>query len=156
MSSKNEKHVRNICENRKARHDYHILETFEAGIVLLGSEVKASRDGKANLNDSFITDENGEMYLLNCHISEYKGANRFNHEPKRKRKLLMKHKEINRLIGKIKQKGLTMVPLKMYFNSRNFIKVEVALVQGKANYDKREAIKERDWNREKQRILKNK
>lgn len=150
------KPTRVVCDNRKARFDYSIQDTFEAGICLLGSEVKSIRDGKANLNDAFVIEEGGELYLHHAHIAEYKGANQFNHEPRRKRKLLLKRKEINKLNGKMKIKGMTVVPLKLYFNSRNFIKVEIALAQGKANYDKRQTIKEREWNREKQRILKTK
>ncbi|MBN8827380.1 MAG: SsrA-binding protein SmpB [Sphingobacteriia bacterium] len=147
---------RQLAQNRKARFEYHILETMEAGISLLGSEIKSARAGKININDSYALEKHGEIYLVNSHIAEYKGANRFNHEPTRMRKLLLHRKEVNKLMGKIKIKGYSLVPLSAYINSRNFLKIELALVQGKQMHDKRQTIKEREWNRDKQRILKNK
>ncbi len=142
-----------VTVNRKARHEYHILESFEAGIALTGTEVKSLRAGKANLQDSFARVENSELILYNMHISPYEQGNRFNHEPKRPRKLLMHKHEIMRLLGKTQEKGLTLVPLKVYF-TRGRAKVELALAKGKKVHDKREAIKERDAKREIQRAMK--
>lgn len=143
-----------VITNRKARHDYHIIETMEAGIALQGSEVKSLRAGKANLRDSFARVENGEVVLYNAHISHYDKASHFNHEPRRPRKLLLHKREINRLAGSVKEKGYTLVPLKIYFNSRGLAKVELALAKGKRLYDKREAIARRDAQREMARVLK--
>jgi len=143
-----------ITYNKKVSFEYFIEEKFEAGIVLLGSEVKSLRQGKISIGDSFVDERKGELYLVNCHISEYKGANRFNHDPLRARKLLLHKKEINKLIGKLHQKGKTLVPVSFYFNRKNIVKLEIALVSGKKLYDKREAIKEREWKRDKQRMLK--
>lgn len=137
--------------NRKAHFNYTIEEEIEAGIVLLGSEVKSIREGKANISESYITENNGEILLINTHISEYKGANRFNHEPKRPRKLLLKNKEIQKLIGKIHTKGFSAFPLKIYFNKKGFAKVLIGIGRGKKLYDKRETIKKREENRRIQR-----
>ena len=137
--------------NRKAHFNYTIEEEIEAGIMLLGSEVKSIREGKANISESYVTENNGEIFLLNAHISEYKGANRFNHEPKRPRKLLLKNKEIQKLIGKIGTKGFSAFPLKIYFNKKGFAKVLIGIGRGKKLYDKRETIKKRDENRRVQR-----
>lgn len=145
-----------VADNRRARHDFFIEETFEAGIVLSGSEVKSLRAGRANLNDSYADASNGEIFLLNCHIAEYKGANRFNHEPKRPRKLLLHKNQIKRLFGKVNTKGLTLIPLSMYFNNKNMVKVELGLAKGKKLHDKRDSEKQRDWDREKQRMLRDK
>lgn len=145
-----------VAQNRKARHDYFIEETLEAGIVLQGSEVKSLREGKANIIDAHALEAGGEMLLLNAYIPEYKGANRFNHEPRRPRKLLLHRKQINKLIGKVKISGMTLVALSIYFNEHNKAKVELALVKGKKAYDKRESEKERDWEREKGRLLRDK
>lgn len=142
-----------VTVNRKARHEYHILESYEAGIALKGTEVKSLRAGKANLQDSFARIENSELILYNMHIAQYEQGNRFNHEPKRPRKLLMHKREIMRLLGKTQEKGLTLVPLKVYFNNGR-AKVELALVKGKKVYDKREAIKARDARREMDRAMK--
>ncbi|MBP8626663.1 MAG: SsrA-binding protein SmpB [Syntrophorhabdales bacterium] len=136
-----------ICTNRKAYHDYHIEDKFEAGIVLSGTEVKSLREGRANLKDSFARIKNGEIFLVNVHISPYSCGNIYNHEPKRDRKLLLHRKEINRLTGKISERGYTVVPLSMYFNKQNRAKVELALVKGKTLYDKRESIKRKDEKR---------
>ncbi|BDQ02100.1 MAG: SsrA-binding protein [Ignavibacterium sp.] len=144
---------KNITVNRKARHDYHILQTFEAGIVLVGTEVKALREGKANLVDSYATIKNGEVWLVSAHISEYKQGNINNHNPTRDRKLLLNKSEIRKLIGKTKEKGLTLIPLRMYFKNGR-VKVELALAKGKKSYDKRETIAKRDFQREQERRIK--
>jgi len=144
-----------ITENRKARHDYFIEETYEAGIALKGTEVKSLRAGKVNLKDSYAQVENGEMYIFNMHISPYEQGNRFNVDPVRPRKLLLHKSEINRLYGKVKQQGLTLVPLKLYFK-RGRVKVELALARGKKLYDKREAMAERDARRDVERAMRGK
>lgn len=142
-----------VTENRKARHDYIIEETFEAGIELKGTEVKSMRAGRANLKDSFAIVENGELYLYGMHISPYEQGNIFNVEPLRTRKLLMHKKEIHRLLGKIKEQGFTLVPLKAYFKGDK-IKIELALAKGKKLYDKREAAAEKSAKREIDRAMK--
>jgi SsrA-binding protein len=142
-----------ICTNRKAYHDYHIEETFEVGLVLLGTEVKSLRDGKANLKDSYGKIKDGELFLVNAHISPYVAGNIWNHEPKRDRKMLMHKREIHKLLGKVKEKGFTLVPLSIYFSQRNKAKVELGLAKGKATYDKREAIKRKDERRINEREL---
>ena len=142
-----------ICVNRQARYNYFIDETYEAGLVLLGSEVKSLRDGKANLKDSYARVQKGEAFLINAHVSPYPGANRFNHEPTRARKLLLHAREIERLTGKTKEKGLTLIPLKMYFKNGR-AKVELGLARGKKLYDKRETLKRKDAEREVERTLK--
>ena len=139
--------ARVLCSNRKARYDYHIEETYETGIALTGTEVKSVRAGRANLRDSYAALKGGEMYLLNCHISPYEGGNRFNHDPLRPRKLLLHKSEIQRLVGKVREKGLTLVPLSLYAKGRR-VKVELALVRGKRLYDKRETIKRKTAERE--------
>lgn len=142
------------CQNRKAYHDYAIEETIEAGIQLLGTEVKSLRAGKANLNDSYVIIKDSEAFLFNCHISPYTHGNIMNHEPMRTRKLLLHKKELERLIGKIRQKGFTLIPLKIYFKG-SYAKVEVGLAKGKKTYEKREAIKEREAKRTIERVMKN-
>ena len=144
---------KNITVNRKARHEYSILQTYEAGIVLHGTEVKSLREGKANLVDSYAAVEAGEVWLHHTHISEYKQGSINNHEPTRTRKLLLNKSEIRRLIGKVKEKGLTLIPLRLYFKNGK-VKVELALVKGKKVYDKREAIAKRDLQREQERRIK--
>jgi SsrA-binding protein len=141
--------------NRKARFEYEILQEYEAGIVLLGSEVKSIRQGKINFQDAFATQKHEEIWLHNMNISEYSGANRFNHEPKRPRKLLLHKREIRKLIGLLQTQGITLVPLKLYFNDDGRIKLSVGVAKGKKTHDKRETEKQRDWNREKSRLLKN-
>ncbi|MDD5242552.1 MAG: SsrA-binding protein SmpB [Syntrophorhabdaceae bacterium] len=136
-----------ICANKKAYHDYHIEEKFEAGIVLTGTEVKALREGKANLKDSYARVKDGEVFLVNAHISPYSCGNIYNHDPKRTRKLLMHGREIDRLVGKVKERGFTLVPLSLYFNKRNMAKMEIALAKGKTLYDKRESIRKKDEKR---------
>ena len=137
-----------VARNKRARHDYHILETWEAGLVLTGSEVKSLRQGKANLSDAFAVVQGGELFLLNLHIPTYEQANRFNHEPTRTRKLLLHRQEIRRLIGGIERKGLTLVPLDLYFNKRGIAKVTLALAQGKKQHDKREDERRREDERD--------
>ena len=143
---------RDIAVNRRARHEYHIEETVEAGVALMGSEVKALREGKANLRDSFGRIENGEVWLSNAHISPYGPASQFGHEPMRARKLLLHRSEIERLHGKVKEKGFTLVPLRLYFRNGR-AKVELALVRGKKQHDKREAIRDREQRREIDRAM---
>jgi SsrA-binding protein len=137
----------NISENRKAFHDYHLVETFEAGVVLLGTEVKAIREGRVNLRDSFARVENGEIYLCNVNISPYSHRGYANHEPLRQRKLLLHRSEIRKLVGKTVEKGMTLVPLRMYFKNGR-VKVAISVAKGKKEYDKREAIKRRETERE--------
>jgi SsrA-binding protein len=136
-----------ISSNRKAYHNFSIEDKYEVGIVLSGTEVKALREGKANLNDAFAKIRNAELYLVNAHISPYSCGNIFNHEPKRDRKLLMHKYELNKIYGKIKERGYTLVPLSMYFNDRNKVKVEIGLARGKTNIDKRHDIKAKDEKR---------
>lgn len=144
---------KNVCVNRKARHDFFIEETYEAGLVLRGSEVKSLRDGKANLKDSYARILKGEPFLLNAHISPYPAANQFNHEPDRTRKLLLHKKEIRRLAGKVKERGLTLIPLRLYFKDGK-AKVELGLARGKKLYDKRETLRRKVAEREVERSLK--
>ncbi|TEB13843.1 SsrA-binding protein [Pelotomaculum sp. FP] len=145
--------VKNVTENRKARHEYHIMETFEAGIALFGTEVKSLRAGKANLQDSFARVENAELMLYNMHISPYEQGNQFNHEPKRTRRLLMHKYEIMRLLGRTREKGLALIPLKVYFKN-GLAKVELALAKGKKLYDRRDDIAAKDAKREMDRAMK--
>jgi SsrA-binding protein len=144
---------RSIATNKKAYHDYFVDETFETGIELTGTEVKSLRQNKAALRDSFATVKNGEVWLHGVHISPYSHGNRANVEPNRKRKLLLHKKEIRYLIGKTKEKGYTLVPLKLYFSERNMVKVELGLARGKKNYDKRDSIAKKDQERDVARAL---
>ena len=141
-----------ICLNRKASFNYFFLETLEAGISLKGSEVKSLRDGKGSIADSFAIDHNGELFLINSHIPLYRQSSYNNHNPKEDRKLLLKKKEINKLIGRINQDGLTIIPIRLYF-VKGKVKVEIAVAKGKKLYDKRQVKKTKDWNREKARIF---
>jgi SsrA-binding protein len=143
-----------IVVNRKARHDYQIVETIEAGIALLGNEVKSLREGRANLRDSYAVVENGEVILKGLHISPYSHATYDKQDPRRDRKLLLNKREIKRLFGKTQEKGLTLIALKMYFNDRGKAKVELALAKGKRQYDKRQDMAERDAKREVERAMK--
>jgi len=148
-----------IAKNRKAYFEYQIMEEFDAGIVLQGSEVKSLRAHSCNITDSYAdiryaANGNPEVYLLNLNINEYKNAGKRNHQPRRVRKLLMHKKEIRKLIGKLEQKGFTLIPLIIYFNHRGLVKIKLALGKGKNQRDKRETIKKRDWNRQKSRELK--
>lgn len=143
-----------ICQNRKAYHDYHIEETVEAGISLLGTEVKSLREGRSNLKDSYVLMKGGEAFLLNCHISPYSHGNIMNHDPLRTRKLLLHRKQISSLAGTATSKGYTLIALKLYFKD-SFVKVEIGLAKGKRLYEKREAIKEREAKREIEKTMKN-
>lgn len=151
MAKKQEESL--ITDNRKARHDFHIHETYEAGIVLTGTEVKSIRQGKVNLKDSFCRIDNGELFLLNMHISPYEEGNRFNHEPLRNRKLLMHKQEIHKLLGMVKEKGYSLIPLNLHF-SRGNIKATIGLVTGKKLYDKRQDQASKDAKRDIERRLK--
>jgi SsrA-binding protein len=144
-----------VAQNRKARHEYHVLDTWETGIVLQGTEVKSLREGKANLADAFATMSGGELWLYNLHISPYEQGNRFNHDPLRPRKLLMHRAELRKLVGQVEQKGLTLVPLDVHF-SNGIAKVNLALVRGKKLHDKRDALKERAEKRDMERGFKDK
>lgn len=152
--SQNKKSVDNIaCQNRKASFNYFFEETYEAGIELLGPEVKSLRSGKANISKSYAIDQDGEIFLNNSFIPTYNQSSYNNHEPRRLRKLLLKKKEINKLIGKVNRDGYSIVPLKIYFNNKGIAKILIALAKGKKNHDKRETKKNRDWNREKARVF---
>ncbi len=142
-----------VAENRKARRNYEIEETFEAGLALQGSEVKSLREGKANIAEAYAAEEDGELWLINGYIAEYPQAGRFNHEPRRKRKLLLHKREIEKLTGAIERQGMTLVPLRLYFNARGIAKLELALARGKKLHDKRQAEKARDWARQKARLM---
>jgi len=146
--------MRVIATNKKAYFNYEILERLEAGISLMGSEVKSIREGRISLKESHAEIKGGEVYLLNCHISPYEAANRFNHEPLRERKLLLHRQEIKRLTGKTREKGLTLVPTKILINDKGKVKVEISLARGKKAYQKREVIRERDREREMRSELK--
>ena len=145
-----------IAKNRRALFEYSIEEHFEAGIVLKGSELKSIRAGNVSIADSHAAETAGEVYLYNCHIAEYDKASHFNHDTKRPRKLLLRTKEIKKIIGKIKLKGYTLVALGLYFNQKNRVKIDLGLAKGKKQHDKRQAIKDRDWNREQDRIIRDK
>jgi len=157
MAAKNDKPAqRAAAVNRRARFNYEIGQTFEAGIALTGTEVKSLRDGKSSIADAFAGEKDGELWLYNAYIPEYLQANRFNHKPRRARKLLLHRREMNRLIGAVQREGMTVVPTKIYFNDRGRAKVEIALARGKKLHDKRETTKRRDWDREKHRLLRDK
>ena len=145
-----------VAENRKARFNYEISETFEAGLALQGTEVKSLRQGKANIGDAYAGPSGDELFLFNVHIPEYLEANRFNHETRRPRKLLLHRREINRLIGATQREGMTIVPLRLYFNPKGIAKVELGLARGKKLHDKRETEKKRDWERERGRLMREK
>lgn len=144
---------RTIAENRKARRDYAIGDTFEAGLVLTGTEVKSLRQGRADIAEAYASEQGGEMILVNSHIPEYSGGNQFNHEPRRQRKLLLHRREMEKLKGATQRQGFTIVPLKLYFNQRGYAKVLLGLGKGKREIDKRQDVKTRDWNRQKSRLL---
>src|SRR6201997_308598 len=153
QTSEREKAKTSIAENRKAFHDFHILETFEAGVVLLGTEVKAIREGRVTLRDSFARVEDGEVFLYNVNVSPYSHRGYADHEPLRRRKLLLHRDEIRKLIGKTVEKGMTLVPLRMYFKNGR-VKIAGSLAKGKKEYDKRETIKRRDADRETRAAIK--
>ena len=156
MAAKAESKQRVIAHNRKARFNYEIGEVIEAGIALMGSEVKSLRMGKANIAESYAATRDGELWLLNANITEYKQAGRFNHAPKRVRKLLLHRSQIHKLMGAVEREGMTLVPLKLYFNEKGRAKIELGLARGKKLHDKRETEKQRDWDREKGRLLREK
>ena len=142
-----------VAQNRRARHDYSIEEHVEAGMVLTGSEVKSLRAGKASIGEAYAGEKNGELYLINAHIAEYGPANRFGHDPKRARKLLVHRRQLGRLLGQVRREGYTLVPLAIYFNDRGLAKLDLGLARGKRKEDRREDIKRRDWERQKARLL---
>ena len=154
--AKDERPIKVVADNRKARFNYEIGETFEAGVALTGTEVKSLRAGKATIGESYADTRGGELWLLNSNIPEYLQANRFNHAPKRPRKLLLHRRQINKLIGAVEREGMTLVPLKLYFNERGRAKVQLALARGKKMHDKRETEKKRTWNRERARLMRDK
>jgi SsrA-binding protein len=142
-----------VAQNRKARFNYFIEETFEAGLQLTGTEVKSLRGGRSTIAESYVTEQGGEAWLVNANIPMYASGNRFNHEPKRARKLLLHKAQISKLIGAIQREGRTVVPLQVYFNERGRAKIEIALAKGKQAHDKRQTIKDRDWQRQRSRLL---
>jgi SsrA-binding protein len=142
-----------VAENRRARFDYFVEDRYEAGIALTGTEVKALRQGEGSIAESYATADGEEIWMINSHIPEYSHGNRQNHEPRRPRKLLLKSREISKLLGAVQRQGLTLVPLSIYFNGNGRAKVEIALARGKKVHDKRDTVKERDWKREQQRLL---
>jgi SsrA-binding protein len=157
MAQKSDKAAPKVAAaNRRARFNYEIGQTFEAGIVLAGTEVKSLRAGQSNIADSYASEKGGEMWLYNAYIPEYLQANRFNHETRRPRKLLLHKREIGRLANAVQREGMTVVPLRIYFNDQGRAKVELALARGKKLHDKRETSKKRDWDREKSRLLRDK
>ncbi len=145
-----------IAENRRARFDYFIEETIEAGLILTGTEVKSLREGRANIAESYASAENDEIVLINADIPPYGQANRFNHEPRRPRKLLLHRKQLDKLTGAVQREGRTLIPLRLYFNEKGRAKLELALAKGKKLHDKREATAERDWQRDKARLMREK
>ena len=142
-----------VAENRKARFNYFIEDTIEAGLALTGTEVKSLRLGRADIGEAYAVGRDNEMFLVNAHITEYSGGNRFNHAPKRERKLLLHKREIDRLNGAVNRSGYTVVPLKLYFNERGYAKILLGVARGKRQHDKRQTIKERDWKRERGRLV---
>jgi SsrA-binding protein len=156
MAAKPERRFKVVADNRRARFNYEIGETFEAGIVLTGSEVKSLRAGKATIGESYADSREGEIWLINSNIPEYTQAGRFNHLPKRPRKLLLHQRQINKLAGAVEREGMTVVPLKLYFNDKGRAKIEIALARGKKLHDKRETLKKRSWDRERGRLLRQK
>ena len=153
MAKAAQKRGRIVAQNRRARHDYRIEDTLEAGLVLVGSEVKSLRAGRGSLADSYAAEKDGELYLFNAHIPAYAAANRFNHETRRARKLLVHRRQLDRLLGAVQRDGVTLIPLAVYFNDRGIAKVELGVARGKRQYDKRETEKRRDWQRQKQRLM---
>ena len=153
MAKKTEPGRKIVAENRKARYSFAIGESFEAGIMLVGTEVKSLRQAKATIGESYVSPEGGEIWLINSNIPEYLKANRFNHEPTRRRKLLLHKRQMEKLVGAVQREGMTIVPLRLYFNEKGRAKIEIALAKGKQNHDKRESEKARDWAREKGRLM---
>ena len=155
MTAKSSAQVRGTVVNRRAWHKYQIQETVEAGLVLLGTEVKSLRAGHGSISEAYAAEQDGELWLRSAHIPEYGPAHRSNHEPTRPRKLLLRQREVHRLLGAVQREGMTLVPLKVYFNERGRAKISVGLARGKKLYDKRQDIKARDWERSRARLLKN-
>lgn len=143
-----------IALNRRAHFEYTLEDATEAGLVLTGTEVKSLRAGRATIEDAYATHQNGEIWLINSYIAEYAQGNRANHEPKRPRKLLLQDRQVRKMIGLLKVRGTTLIPLKLYFNARGFAKIEIAVARGKKQYEKRETIKAREWKRDQARLLK--
>ncbi len=156
MARADAKTVRVVAQNRKARHNYTIEESTEAGLVLTGSEVKSLREGRANIAESYARPVDGEIFLVNAHIPEYRQAGQDNHEPRRPRKLLLRRRQIRRLLDSVQRDGVTLVPLKLYFNDRGIAKLEIGVAVGKRKYDKRQTEKKRDWDRQKARLVREK
>jgi len=146
---------RTVAQNRRARFEYHIEDTYEAGIALQGTEVKSMRQGEINIAESYAEVKGGQVWLINANIPEFSHGNRFNHEPRRPRRLLLHAREIRKLNGAVTRQGMTLIPLSIYFNARGLAKISLALAKGKKLHDKRETIKTRDWQRDKARLLKN-
>ena len=151
--SEREKAKKAVAQNRRAFHDYFIDERVEAGLILTGTEVKSLREGRAAIAEAYAGEMGGEIYLFNAYIPEFHGGNRFNHETKRPRKLLLRRREVEKLSGAVRREGMTLIPLQLYFTPRGWAKVELGLARGKKAHDKRASIKERDWQREKQRVM---
>jgi len=156
MSKKEPENRKLVAENRRARYDYMIEETLEAGIQLLGTEVKALRAGRANIAESYASAERGELWLINSYIPAYAPAAQSNHEPRRARKLLVRGRELKKLVGAVEREGRTLAPLKLYFNERGIAKLELALAKGKKAHDKRAATKDREWKRQQSRLMREK
>lgn len=157
MAKKGDKGRNIIAKNKRARFDYFIEETYEAGLVLFGSEVKSLRDGRGSINECYAGDKDGELYLFNAHIPEYKNTNaKFQHQPRRPRKLLLHKREMNKLLGAVQKQGVTLVPVSLYFTEKGLIKLELGVAKGKKQHDKRETEKKRDWDRQKSRIMRDK
>ena len=142
-----------VATNRRAKYDYFLLDTYEAGLVLLGAEVKSVRSGRVQLREAHVAEKDGELWLINAHIAAYEMATRQSYDPVRPRKLLLHRRQINHLMGAVNRKGMTLLPLSIYFNKRGIAKVELALAEGKRKHDKRQTIKQRDWERQKARLL---
>jgi SsrA-binding protein len=153
MAAKSDPNFKVVADNRKARFHYEIGDVLEAGLALSGTEVKSLRQGKANIAESYAASRDGELWLYNANIPEYLQASRFNHHPKRPRKLLLHRREIHKLIGAVEREGMTLVPLKMYFNEKGRAKIELAVARGKKLHDKRETEKKRSWDRERARLM---
>lgn len=153
MDSKRAEATKTVAQNRRARFDYSIEDTFEAGIALVGTEVKSLRRGQVSITEAYASDQGGELYLLNAHIAPYDSGKTFGHEPRRPRKLLLHRREIDKVIGGIRREGMTLVPLSIYFDARGRAKVSLALAKGRRKADQRQAIKDRDWQRQKSRLL---
>jgi SsrA-binding protein len=157
MAAKKDDGRRLVAENRKARHEYFITDSVEAGLQLTGTEVKSLRKGQANITESYASTEDGGLWLINAYIPEYQGAGRFfQHEPRRKRRLLLHKKEMHKLAIAVERQGMTLIPLELYFNARGIAKLKLALAEGKKLHDKRESAKKRDWDREKARLMREK